>query len=392
MVKYGSMGLASMRRLVPSLLLLLAALSGCTDAPADDEAAADHAGHAGAMHQMQDVTFFQDTVDITDTLAGTFQPTDHNAVQTVVGALGLPTTNVQTHDVSGLIPDGIPAFVSLSIDAAPTMYAWLAASDFSAIWTSDCGPCEGGGIGTSWSGAVLDGGETFTVNVWDSNTGAPAADGSYSVDIAVTAAPDRLPSGVVVEVEMPDLGSHILFESVEGAVPDVLVFDPQDNYLTTLPGGNSAQMYIEEGMPTGAYAFLPAGHGSFYKLRSGSDVAEGETLQVTARILDQVIQSGGPRPADGTGSYEVQMDVQPLQTGILVFGGVSNGATVRTDAPGGVQISASVQGPTVAGFGAFSQTDMGDDRLQPGTYTVSYDVAENDGSVQVQEFFTLYGR
>lgn len=376
------------------LLLVGSALSGCADGGSDEEPMdheAEHGGH-GAMHQMANVTFFDAPYDAQEVISGAFDPQDHPQVQPALAITGQPFTNVKSHDVTDMIPQGVPVFVRLDIDAPPGTYTWLGSDDFAAVWTSDCGPCEGGtaNVGSEWSGAVLNTGQSFTVNVWN-NQGGFRSPNEYDVTIDVTAAPDRLPSGVVVEVDMPSIGSHILFESVDGDVPSVMVFDPDDAYVTTLDGGETAEMYIEQGMATGAYAFLPMGHGSFYKLRSGSNVEAGSELEVSARILTQIIQTTGPHPAAQAGSLSIDLPRQPLQTAILIFGGGTDRATAQTTGPEGFTLRTGVEGPVV-GFGAFQQTPMGHDSLRPGTYTVSWEPGNNDGSIQVQEFFTLYGR
>ncbi|MGB1586383.1 MAG: hypothetical protein ACPHID_05000 [Thermoplasmatota archaeon] len=374
-------------------LLAATALAGCAG-ESDDAGDMDHGDHAGhAMHMMQNVTFFEDTTDITETFSGAFEPTDHPALQGVLATAGQPTTTTRTFDVADLLPRDVPAYVELAVDAAPGIYIFLATDDFASIWTSDCGACEGGAaqIGTTWSGAVRNTGQSFQATVIDTSGGTFPGPRPFDVTVAVQADPNRLPSGVVVEVELPREGSHILFESVEGDVPDVMVFGPDDSYIRTLSGGSQAEMYIEDGLTPGAYVFLPVGHGSFYQLRSGSDIPEGEQLDVQARILDQVILTGGPQAAGDEGSYEVTLDQQPLQTGILVFGGLHGGASIRSAGPEGFVMETSVQGPGF-GFGAFTQTPMGHDALRAGTYTISWETPNNDGSVQVQEFFTLYGR
>lgn len=374
------------------LLFMGMALSGCAGSDDAPDAAMDHGAGHQAQHMMQNVTFFDMTYGVAQSFAGAFAAQDHPLVQPVVGAAGQPVTNVQTHDVTALIPAGIPVFVRIELDAPAGTYAWLGTDDFAAIWTSDCGACEAGtgAVGSSWSGAVQNTGQSFWINVWN-NQGGFRNPNEYDVAINVTAAPDRIPSGVVVEVELPGPGSHILFEAVEGTMPDVMVFDPNDVYVTTLPGGDSAEMFIEDDMATGAYVFLPMGHGDFYRLRSGSDVAADESLNVQARILKQVIQTGGTQPAGEAGSMTVDMPVQPLQTGLLMFGGLSNGASIETRGPGGFNLRVEAAGPAF-GFAAFTQTPMGHDGLRPGEYTISWEAPGNDGSVQVQEFFTLYGR
>lgn len=369
-------------------LLVAASLAGCAEAPEEDDGHTHHEGHA--MHMMQNVTFFEQPALVEDAISGSFAPQDDGQIQALFFTAGQPASNFHQHDISDLIPDGVPAFVEFEVVAGQATYVGLGASDFESVWTSDCNECIGGGVGTTWSGAVMDDGGDFLVNVVNTGQTIPSQI-DYEVAIRITADPQRLPSGVVVEVEMPNVGSHILFESVEGDVPDVMVFDPDDVYLTTLEGGNTAEMYIEDGMATGAYVFLPVGHGSFYRLRSGADIAEGETLDVQARILDQIIQTGGAQPAGDSGSYEVVMDVQPLQHGILVFGGLNNGAEIRSSGPEGFVMEANAQGPGF-GFGAFTQTPMGHDALRAGTYTISWETPNNGGSAQVQEFFTLYGR
>lgn len=372
------------------LLLVGASLAGCAGGTGGE------AGHAvqddgHLQHMMQDVTFFEQTVEVEETVAGEFGPQDHSAIQSVFFTAGQPTTAVHNYNITTEIPDGIPVFVEIEVTEGDGVYAWLTTSDPASIWTSDCGACEGGTVGTEWSGAVIDSGQAHVINVWYSGPDVPEAM-PYEVQYRISAAPERIPSGVVVEVDLPQEGSHILFEAVEGTMPDVMVFGPDDRFVTILPS-DDPQMVIEENQSTGAYVFLPTGHGAFYTLRSGGDIPADERLDVQARILEQVIQTDGPRPAGTSGTYDVDLDVQPLQAAILMFGGVAGKSSIEMTGPDGFRLAASTpQGPVNVGFGAFTLTRMGDPALAPGTYTVSWMSDVNDGSAQVQEFFVLYGR
>ncbi len=358
-------------RIIVCIAIVL--LAGCTDTTAPPPAIETSGPDAAPTTNITIGT----SVDVADSVSGTFQPTDHGTAQTAIAATGQAPSNAQSHDISDLFPVGTPVWVELNV-ARGDVVVGLGVSDFKAMWTSDCGGCAGG-VGDVWSGAIVRTDETITINVL--YIGQSTQPVEYTIDYTLRAEPSVIPTGIVLGVYM-EPGMTVTF--VGDQVPDVMVFAPDDTFVDLLDGGKTVYMALEPDGEIGEYAFLPIGHGGFFSLQVTGERAD-------ARLLIQEIQTTGPHAVDQNVEMHFDLERQPLQMGVLYFGRASQDASVRLTSPDGITVETGYPG-LATNVGGFQQTPMGDARLTAGTYTLAWEDTLNDGSIQVQEFFTLYSR
>ncbi len=365
------------------LLFVVAAFAGCAGEVPDNAAVPVQDSPFEPL--AHNITFTDEARFLAGNITGTFQPTDAPPVQALLGRAGQAPTNTQVTEVTEYFAPGAATWASVRVVAPSdgSVQVWLSSDDPEAIRTSDCDGCTFG-AGTRWEGAVVRDASSLYVNAW--YAGAEAQPVDFTIQIMTASTPLWMPSGVTLGLNIRDSDTTVRFQPAGGAVPDIMVFGPDDSYEGLLPGGTATSWSPRHNASLGEYVFHPVGHGQLFSLFVDAPEAP------KARILGQDLRSEGPHEVTQNTMMTFDIERKPLQMGLAYFGFASVDAQATLEAPNGDTLELGRLGLGVGGTGGYVQTVMGDPALDAGTYTLTWSDTANDGTMQVQEFITLYRR
>lgn len=372
-----------------ALLLLSMILAGCvgSEEPVDGVATmVDENGEVIEVGQSRDLDGFvslsedRSILDASDAFSGSFDPTQHGFPQNLfLGPANMPSDNFVTHDITHLIPVGIPTVVSSTMTtqgaSQPSLFHWIGGPN-EVFWTYDnTNDGKGGQVDTVVARGHND---VVTANVWYGHV--QANDVSYEISTTTRASPTWFPAAILWSLELgPGEAVELIYSEVPGAEP-LWVWDPEDAFLGKIAAnGKKASLGVADADPGGEYVFFVPefNPGHHFRLTDLDGEPLPDALLVDRlRILDQVIETAvneavpqGEMMATAT----MAVPVQPVQVGYSWFSPTASHDVETMFSGDGTEIHRTTSpDPAIGGSGGFFNTDMGPPDIKPGSYELMF--------------------
>lgn len=310
-------------------LVLAAALilTGCLgDEPAEVATAVPDADAPADAPRTEDGTLLHvarhaagSPVDVTQWMNGTFRIEQHGRLGPLPG-LPVEPRGVVVHDVTDLVPIGVPVRVFAEVNAE------LSHGDVDlGLWTPDGSWRTGnwntprGGFSSFETGLVLSAAGTVAV-ILEYDEVEPQPEFPYTLSIRVVSDPELLVNGIVTGVTLP-ADARFQVEAIgaprtEGPEVDAFslhVFAPDGAALATFPlASGTTPIALPAGSPAGEYAFLLSQGG-----RNARVLVEGAPAPMRPLALEWVNGEEVPLDASGRGTAAATFDRVPLLVGVF---------------------------------------------------------------------------
>ncbi|MGB0651985.1 MAG: hypothetical protein ACPGQL_02195 [Thermoplasmatota archaeon] len=382
-------------------LLVAATLAGCTsddggNDPDEAPGAApgpDGLGPAGTATLLAIGSGSPHTAN--ETFTGTFAFQDNRQYMgQYAGEAGQAWTHQQEHDLSGLLPSGMPFQLTLLAEAATgsgDIDAFLVGDAVAESWCD----CPFGGRNEVRAYGLGDSNDLRLVVQFDeihgepTDTGVPAQGFDYTVQVAVVGSPGLLPPGVPLGLRLEAPGDSVTFT---GHTQPITVYDPADAQIGVLGADSDGTFTLDQEMPTGEYIFLQQLNGA--PATATTTRGDGTTEPPAARFIGVVSEAAFVELPDGQPG-ETTFVAPPT---VIEIGGCGFGGDVEVDPafvmldPDGQQWAASASsGPAIGGWGTCTSNWLGSPDQQPGTWTLRFtDTAGHERGLF--HFYSAYER
>lgn len=374
-----------MRSLLLVLILGVTTLAGCSDDGAEPEGPGsldDEAGDAAAAAQPLWMGDQGPPVSAMETFTGTFAFQDNRQFMGEAAShLGQDWTNIQLHDITHLVPVGVPSMLHIVGDADTgsgdlDVFFWV--SDALAGWWCDCpfgGHNEIMAYATGEGGQVIIGVQFDEISTGPTDPGAPVEGFDYTVDVMVSGHGRMIPPGVPIALSLTNPGDHVRFEN---HTQPIVVYGPDDAILGTVDPGDNVYAF-QNGSDAGEYVFLQRLDGT---PMTATAWRADDTTPLRVRFLDVQYSETFQSIPDGEPGF-MPFEAPPS---VISVGGCGLGGDLEVDpsfrivAPSGETWAAAADaGVSVLGWGACMSNWPGDAEQQPGTWSVEFaDTAGHD--------------
>ncbi len=380
-----------MRLLVSVFLAIL--LAGCAaDAPAANSGGSTNSPSAapGVASQAPVLLGDRAATIVSETFTGTFAFQDNDQYMgAAADSLGQSWTNIQSHDLSGLVPAGLPFALTVVADADAGSGDIDVFFDGAAVADYWC-ECPFGshnelfayGTGKSTDLTLMV--QFDEIHGEPTDTGVPVQGFDYSVEVRFEAGPSFLPPGIPVALHLAEPGDAVTFVN---HTQSIVVYRAGGAQVAVLESGE-AEFRLEGNATPGEYVFIQRLDGAVAE----ATVATAAETAPQARLLSTVKEFGAIAIPDG----EVGSTTFDAPATVIEVGGCGIAGDVEVDPsfemldPAGNQWAhESTSGVALFGWGTCQSNWLGGPDQQPGTWTLSFtDTAGHDR--QLMHWFTYF--
>lgn len=386
------------------IVLLAAPLAGCLGG--QEETSLEPTGGAGATPQGPDgqtpdrgvpsevagtvATFDAEPVQTTTWFNGTFAP---HEVAVGQQAPEVANADEREHEVTGLIPEGVPvvleARITYEADEVAAMDVFVRAPQ---IYTFEEETAPGEERVRVVVGTVGDGPVAV---VADADRPHAATETAYTLQVEVVTDPDALPRATPVAIDVPAQADVIELRPLGQAPMTSAAWGSQDTWIgrnETAPG--QAVTYPVQG--AGEHVILSNTTSLVRLLDPGGDPVPADGVLRPLAIAFETGEARQLPPQPGSYTFEIERETAPLAAGLWITsaeggqlpGVVTDGATFEIRSPSGPVATTEVDcevgclalGWLASGQGSFfwfTGSPYAAENLTAGSYEIvaSYDAA-----------------